>query len=95
MRELWCAAQELDWSHWTGSAVRGRAGGERKPKQTGRNRRTRNVSFCESRRRFLCIITDLMDGNASDSIYRKFCIAHGSKHHFCALAVQAATLCYG
>ena len=32
MRKLWCAARELDWA---GSAVRGRAGGERKVMQTG------------------------------------------------------------
>ncbi len=89
MRELWCAAHDLDWA---GSAVRGRPGSERKLMQTGRDRRTRNVSFCESRRLFLFIITDLMDGNASHSIYTIRCVTHGSKHHFCALAAQAATL---
>jgi hypothetical protein len=90
MRELWCAPQDLDWA---GSAVRGRADGEWKLMQTGRDRRTQNVSFCESRRRFLSILTDMIDVNAVVSIFTKCCVAHSSKHHFYALTAQAATLC--
>ena len=69
MHELWCAAQDLDWAE---SLVRVCAGDERKLMQTGRDRRTRNVSFCKSRRCFLCNITDLIDGNASARIRTKF-----------------------
>ena len=65
LRELWCAAQDLDWA---GSAVRGHTGRKRERMQNGRDRRTRNGSFCESRRRFLCIITDLIDDKACASI---------------------------
>ena len=89
MRELWCEALDLDWA---GSAVRGRAGGERKLMQTGRDRRARNVSFCESQRRFLCIITDLIDGNACASICTKCGLAASRKQHFCGFAAKAATL---
>ena len=79
LRELWCAAQDLDWA---GSAVRGHAGGKRKRMQNGRDRRARNDLLRESRRRFLCIIIDLIDGNASASIYTNCEQATSRKQHF-------------
>ncbi len=89
LRELWCAAEDLVWA---GSAVRGSAGGKWKLMQNGHDRRTRNVSFFESRCSFLFINTDLIDGNAGASICTKCGHAANREQHFCGYAAIAETL---
>ena len=75
-----------------GVRCQGSAGGKRKLMQNGRDRRTWNVSFFESRCSFLFINTDLIDGNAGASICTKCGHAANREQHFCGYAAIAETL---